>query len=436
VTPIWEEFVSRAFKDRMFLSQFRGSVRSVMFKDSALAVVYDCLVSFFDEYKKTPSAEEYESWLRTLPPAQQSRAQEHAERARRLMNNESSFSLDVLIAEVVASVKAYMLGELLLTGSEMMDGGQVDFDFLVDRMKNILSVSIDPDMGMELGVNTESVIAKVQAASRFKYVTSGIEDIDRATQGGFGKKQLWMGMSPSGIGKSAFLVNMGAGAMISESNIAFLTCELSEEAFIDRFVRRVSKMTRSEIMTDPQKAGVRLGRSLRMSRSRVVVKYARAGTFAVTDLESWVDRMRMFWSFEPDIIVVDYLDEMRCNADDSRKDLRHQHSGITRSLRGMAIERDVACLSMTQTSKEALGQEHPTEAAIGEDYGKVKIADGLFALCQTEAELTANQMRFRLLKNRDGAGKGREVPLRMDLDRMLIEPLESKAYAEEEPVNW
>ena len=80
----------------------------------------------------------------------------------------------------------------------------------------------------------------------------------------------------------------------------------------------------------------------------------------------------------------------------------------------------------------ALGKRKLTEKDVGEDYGKVKIADLNYAICQTEEEYKTGQARVRILKNRDGRGRGREVNVTVNYDKMLVESMEPKVFQEDD----
>ena len=65
----------------------------------------------------------------------------------------------------------------------------------------------------------------------------------------------------------------------------------------------------------------------------------------------------------------------------------------------------------------------------------MKVSDIVYAVCQTSEEYDANQARIRMLKIRDGPGRGREVPVRVDYEKMVVESLESRTFKEED-VTW
>lgn len=431
MSKVWDALVARSLVDKITFMQFRGVVTAPMFKDTMLAQLWSLVGTFFDKYKKVPSMDEMVAWLRTMSASERERAKDYIAEVRRLYEDPPRFDPSVLREEAVAAVRQFMVEQMLLDGSAMHEAGRIDYDGLMSTMKDILTVSVDTSLGVELNARVGETIATITADDQFDFIKTGIRGLDRII-GGFKRGQFACGIAPSGVGKSTFLVNHAVAAARQGRNVLLLTVELEDFRVAERVVRRIAKMGRKELRVGQVEAGRWVERFFRMSGSRLFIKYARPNSFTVDDLYNYLDRLHAIADFEPELVAIDYLDEMRSSADDRRKDTRHQHSGIARDLTGLAKERQNSVVTETQTNRAALGKRKLTEKDVGEDYGKVKIADLNYAICQTDDEYKTGQARVRILKNRDGWGKGREVPVLVDYDRMLVESMEPKVFEEED----
>lgn len=431
MSRIWDALVARSLVDKVTFMQFRDVVTPPMLKDSMLVQVWNLVGTFFDKYRKVPSIDEMIAWLRTMPASERERAKDYIAEVRRLYDDPPRFDPDVLREEVVAAIRQFKVEQMLLDGSAMHEAGRIDFDSLMASMRDVLSVSVDASLGIELNAHVGEMIQQVTAAEHFDFIKTGIHGLDRII-GGFRRGQFACGLAPSGVGKSTFLVNHAVAAAKQGRNVLLLTVELEDFRVVERIVRRVAKMGARELQSKEAEAATWVTKFFKMTGSRLFVKYARPNSFTVGDLDNYLDRLQGISDFEPELVAIDYLDEMRASADDRRKDTRHQHSGISRDLTGLAKDRRVAVVTETQTNRAALGKRKLTEKDVGEDYGKVKIADICYAICQTEDEYRTGQARIRILKNRDGFGRGREVPVHVDYDRMLVESMEPRVFQEDE----
>lgn len=426
---IWDALVARALVDKITFVQFRDVVTPAMLKDSMLNQVWKLAGSFFDRYKKMPSQDEMTAWLRTLPASERERGDDYTSELSRLYGKPADFNKDVLRDEVVEAIKQHKVEQLLLDGSAMHEAGRLDYESLMSSMKDILNVSLDTSLGLDVFKVAEETIDRMSSPERDEYITTGITGLDKLI-GGWKKGQFACGIAPSSVGKSTILVNHAVGAAVHEHNVLLLTVELEDFRVVERVIKRIAKMTDNEFKKDKQKAKETVGKFFRFTHSRLIVKYARPGSFTVADLDNYLDRLEIMEDFVPDLVAVDYLDEMRPSADDRRVEKRHQHSGIARDLTGLAKDRQVAVVTETQTNRNAVNKEKVTEKDIGEDYGKIKIADVNYAICQTEKEYNSLQARLRILKNRDGRGKGKEVHVKIDYPKMVVRSLEAKTYQE------
>jgi len=427
---VWNALVARAMVDKVTFVQFRESITPAMFRDSMLSRVWGLIGSFFDKYRKVPSMDEMMSWLRTMPASERDRVEEYETECKRLYESPPDFDKDVLHEEIIGAIKQHKVEQLLLDGSAMHEAGRIDYDSLMVSMKDILNVSVDTSLGFEVNECVDEVIDRIADPERIDLIPTGISGLD-AIIGGWQRGQFACGIAPSGVGKSTFLVNHAIAAAIHGFKTLLLSVELEAHRVVERVVKRITKMTTKDIMRGTEQAKKVADRFFRFTHARMFVRYARPGSFTVADLDNYLDRLEALEDFVPDLVCIDYLDEMRPNSDDRRVEKRHQHSGIARDLTGLAKDRGVAVVTETQTNRKAVGKRKVTEQDIGEDYGKIKIADINYAICQTEEEYKTQQARIRILKNRDGRGKGREVPVKVDYARMVVHSLEARTYRDE-----
>lgn len=426
MNPVWETFVSRSLQDRTIFLQLREHVDRIMFQDNLLGNIWELLCGFFDEYAKLPTLKEFVIWLRRLPAYEKERAGSYVERMNALYAMTNDVSNEVLLGEAEEAIRQYRIGQMLMNGTAMLEAGRINYDDMQRQMREILRTRLDMDLGMELNKDPGHLITQVLQDERYEPISSGIQGLDRSLGGGWFRGQILCGIGPPGVGKSTFLLNHAVGAVQEGYDVLLLTVELQALMVAERVIRRIAKRTREEMVREVRETEQWMETWFALAGSRFFLKYATPGTFTVHDLDAYLDRLSNLEGFVPDVVVVDYLDEMGASKDDRRRDLRHQHSGIARDLAGLAKERNHVAITMTQTNRAALGKKKLSEKDIGEDFGKIKIVDLSYAICQTQEEYDAKQARIRWLKMRDRPGKGREIPVYVDYELMTVRSLEQQ----------
>lgn len=111
---------------------------------------------------------------------------------------------------------------------------------------------------------------------------------------------------------------------------------------------------------------------------RMVIREFPTGSLTINQLVTYLDNLESFYNFIPDIILLDYLDLMSIDADKLRVDL-----GKTAvDLRGIAVERNLAMVTVAQTNRAGEGRQVLTRKHLAEDFSKVRISDNLITYNQ------------------------------------------------------
>jgi len=249
-----------------------------------------------------------------------------------------------------------------------------------------------------------------------RIMPTGITELDIYIGGGLKPKQLGIWMGPTGRGKSVALSHCGKRAIIYGKKVMHYTCELSEDEISTRYDAAFSKIPmielaerEAELMRKLSRMGLRWGSSL-------IIKEFPPGMATVATLIAHLNQCERM-GFVPDLILVDYIDLLKPSHHRVQK--REELSDITTELRGMAVERNVPIWSGTQSQRIAISMETHTEEQVGEDIGKMNIADIVVTINQTREEVMNNRIRLFLAKNRNGR-KYMEIPIMGNLDRMAF----------------
>lgn len=117
-------------------------------------------------------------------------------------------------------------------------------------------------------------------------------------------------------------------------------------------------------------------------------------SLSVTGLKMILDNWETFEGFVPDVIAIDYADNLDAEAEDARKEPRHQENRKWKLLRGLSQERHCLVLTATQAAARSYKKQSVEMDDFSEDKRKLAHVTAMFGLNQTPAEKRAGLMRI------------------------------------------
>jgi hypothetical protein len=257
------------------------------------------------------------------------------------------------------------------------------------------------DMGMEWqhGVYPRVIEeARVEQSAR---VPTGITHFDLEIGGGLKGGELGIILAvPKGF-KSGCMINFAYGAMRKDlyrsdkinTNVLYVTLELSQELVGARFDRRCSLLTRDALLKDPDAYAKRLEymMSTVCSNSRLFIKRWKSKSATCDTFRAYLDRMWDEYGIRFGEIFIDYLDLVKSTnapkggAKDSAS-MADSAALVTEDLRDIAIEWDVPIWSACRATKDAVGKKHLSMTHMSKSFERIGIADLVIAACQSEEE--------------------------------------------------
>lgn len=321
--------------------------------------------------------------------------------------------------EILRYVREDKLRRWILTVAEGIDKGKVNYQQTFEELKGLRDqLEIRSREGSQVGGRYREIVEVVSTPEMQERIGSGIRGLDKVLGGGFGRGELCVLIAPPGVGKTMFLLNCMYGVLVNRKNAVYLTCEMSEEAILERLYRRIAEVSRSDIRTGKEKVIKSLDRFFKFLKSSGFVVYKRTGRWGVEDLSLYIDRLRGE-GIKVDVVLIDYLDKLRMGRGELRVALRD----LTEDLRYLSIEKGVVVITATQANRASLTSMVVTEEHVGESFGKIEVADVVLSLSRNNKEEEKQHGRLTVLKNRDRGGRGVIVPVRCIFDRSLLSDL-------------
>lgn len=239
-----------------------------------------------------------------------------------------------------------------------------------------------------------------------RQIPTAIGPIDRILRGGLPKKEMGIVLGEAKRGKSIALVHMGCAALMMRSGrVAHFVLEGSTEQTAMRYQSRLTGIEygriKADLLSDEEQDKLDTIERKYFDNLTLIPMNTR-WDYTVSDIESKVLEMERAGQM-PDMVIVDYGDIL--TVPETRfVEFRHQQMQIFRSLKQLAMVRNVALWTASQAAKP---KEDPEKESvlrardIAESYEKVRITDFLMTLNQTPREKKLGLLRIHIDTYRD-----------------------------------
>lgn len=296
------------------------------------------------------------------------------------------------------------------------------YEQIVEGIKKAVCVGTTPALGHDFFNDYEARFTRLTRHA----IGTGIDELDRKDllNGGLGNGELGCIVAPTGVGKSHFLVMLGANALRAGVDVLHYTLELSETAVGTRYDSNLCDIDSSDIIDNRENVMKKYSET---KLGRLFVKEFPTNTATIYTIRSHVERLDLK-GFRPGLILIDYADIMRSTR--QYDSLRHELKLVYEELRGFAVEKGIPVWTASQSNKEGNTNEIVDLGNMSEAYGKAMICDVVLSISRKAHEKSSGWGRLYVAKNRAGRD-GLVYPIKIDTARSKFE-IAGKAGSVEE----
>jgi len=389
-------------KDMEFFSEIVPLLRPEYFDCPAYKNVFVGVRNYYDKYKKLPSDSVLPDYINATVSGASDLGVDYENTIAEINTIDKSclgdreFLLDTVeeFARNKSMEQAVRRAIVILNE----DGDIAEVEELV---KEALLVNRNVDVGQEYFDDVNARLQRSYENNNENKIRTVFTTHDRHLEGGLASKELAIVVAPPGVGKSLYLVNQGAHAIYEGKNVLYVSLEMSQDKIAGRFDSVLTEIRNSDLKK-PQaqiKLKGRLQEVKQKSNGRLIIKEFPTGASNVNQLRSLLVQLRLHRNFVPDLIIVDYLELLRPNRIIDSEYQAQQR--IAEELRGLAVEQNCLIWTASQTNRQARRVAIITDAELGDSYGKIRPADWVISLNQTQEEYDEGAMRVFVIKARD-----------------------------------
>ncbi|MBC8409876.1 MAG: hypothetical protein H8E12_14310 [Rhodobacteraceae bacterium] len=303
--------------------------------------------------------------------------------------------------------------------------GDDKYESVIGLMKGAVSVGMPNTVGHDSFVDAEARFIKTSRVA----VPTGLSRIDAhdILRGGLGRGEIGVVTANTGVGKSHFLVQVGAAAMLAGKKVVHYTLELSEEAVGLRYDSNLANIPSNEVQDRKEEV---LSKYEDLELGGLIIKEYPTGGASVLTIRNHLDKL-LLRDFKPNVIIIDYADIMRSTRQfDS---LRHELKLVYEELRNLAMELKIPIWTASQANRDSANSDIVGLENMSEAYGKAMVADVVLSISRKATEKASGAGRLFVAKNRAGKD-GLLFPINIDTARSKFTILDESSLTLNEAI--
>jgi len=406
-----------AKSDESYLLQVMPMIKGSYFEFPSHQKLYEGISDFYLTYKKLPTDDQLlEETKKTL--SKNDLFSDYKEELSEINNlDEKSIDNQEYYLDLVEEfAKEQSLKDAILNSVEHLK--KKNFGAIEEEVRNAFTVNRNVDLGTDYFSDVQERWGRLNNASLEPKFRTPFETINEALEGGLAHKEMAMVVAPPGVGKSLFLANQATRAILDGHNVVYITLEMAEDRVAQRLDSIFTRIQQSKLATRVDDIEDRLDTisSQWDQRGRLIIKEFPCKRLSITGLRAYLNQLKNYEDFTPDVLVVDYLELMRTDKDMAEYQGQER---LAQELRGIASEYNILVWTATQTNREGKKVNIITDAELADSYGKIRVCDLVFSINQTEQEFDSGKARLYLMKSRNGRARF-IVPLNIDYSRLTV----------------
>lgn len=413
-----------------FYKEAAPLIKSTYFEFPTHDILYRGIVSYFEQYKKLPNDEFLLEYCKQYMSTKDSIAdfQDEIELINTI-DTKYIDNQDFYLDQVEKFAKLESMKDAIASSIDLIRDGNIEA--VEEVIRKALTVSRNQNLGQlyydDITDRWVRTLSADHLGDKFKTI---LPTLDRHIDGGLRRKELAMVIAPPGVGKSLFLVNQSVSSLMENRKILYVSLEMSEDRIAQRFDSIVTLIHQGSLAHKQELLGTRLSIfHKKFGNSELIIKEFPTGIATINNIRALLNQLRNYHAFVPDLLVVDYLELLRCTRDGMAEYQAQQR--IAEELRGLAVENNFLVWTATQTNRLGRNVELIDDSHLADAYGKIRVCDYSISLNQNVEEHDEGRMRCYVVKSRNGANRI-VVPMEVNYNTLrMSEAVENGNQAEE-----
>lgn len=402
----------------------RSSIEPALFTSQVYRDILERVYNYIDSFKKPPKehlADLLEDVLQQSTP----QSQLYEQIILAVYELKDTINEEYVLSQLNTFIRQQRLKVGVVQATQFIAEGDLD------QAESILESALKGHLQLfRPGVTLQDVLKDMRSGTdAVEFVSLGIPELDKRRIGPT-RKELFLLIAATGMGKSWGLGHIAKRAMMQRLKVCVITLEMSEKLWGSRLLQSLFAVTKreGEILYSKLERDT-LGRLISIDRAKLrkVMSFTDDRTFKrvakklddfggrldlyirefptrsinVHGVRAYLDSLERMHKFTPDLLILDYADLLKVDP----KNYRLELSVLYQDLRGLAVERNMMLATASQANREGAGARVVLATHTAEDFSKIGTADCAVTYSQTGAEKSLGLARLFLSKGRNEEDK-------------------------------
>ena len=381
---------------------------------------------FYSKFNETPSKEQLELLVKNHPKSKE-RVSEN------ILNIIFEVDLNKYDEEWITStaeswIKWRTFNTSFTDTIEFIKTTQVtpeNVEAIVTKVKGIINDRNNLTFNSDLGLDFFDWEAHDQKET--EKVSTGYNFLDDMLGGGYDKGgNLIVYAGEQNIGKSIYLANDAANFVKMGTNTVVVTAEMAAHKFVKRIGANLLSVNINEY-AEKAKNKEHIKRRLETvgdgfsPPGSLFVKQFPTSQATVLDIEAYVNQIEEERQIKVGAVVIDYINILANYRNQNTENTYMKIKQIAEDLRAMGIRNDWLIVTATQITRSGYNASDITMTDIAESAGLSHTADVMLGIIQDDLMRANQEYWLKVLKIRDGEGKGIKCKLNINWNYMRLQ---------------
>lgn len=295
---------------------------------------------------------------------------------------------------------------------------------IIQKVKGLINERNNITFNSDLGLEFFDPDAHDQKET--EKVSTGYNFVDRMLGGGYDKGgNLVVYAGEQNIGKSIYLANDAANFVKMGTNTVVITAEMAAHKFVKRIGSNLLSINIGEYAEKSKNKDL-LKRKLEnvgngfTPPGQLFVKQMPTSQATVLDIEAYINQIEEEKQIKIGAVVIDYINILANYRNLNTENTYMKIKQIAEDLRAMGQRNDWLIVTATQITRSGYNSSDITMTDIAESAGLSHTADIMYGIIQDDLMRANEEYWLKILKIRDGEGKGTKCKLNINWNYMRL----------------
>lgn len=398
------------------------------FKDETYKLLYSVARQFFYKYKSPLTKAQLKQVVLNNEKLSSKISMGDIDVIFKYENERTSLDSNWVTEQLEAWIKYNNLQKSFQDISSYMSVTQVDADNINSVITKVKQIVVDANnVSFDDTIGYDFFDPKAHKVDVLDLISSGKNFYDRYTKG-YERGNLIAYIGPPNVGKSQFLGNDAAYFVRAGFNVVLISAEMKETQFIHRIGANVLGIPKKKYMDWSQDEG-RVSQKLKELDDEYQSMGRNLGKFMISQMvdpnvlqiENKVKKIEDHWGQKVDVVIVDYIGICSDYRNPNTENTYLKGKNITKDMRDTAMLHDWLFITGNQTNADGMDSSDLSMKSIAESKALAHNADVLYGIIQDPMMLNNDEYWLKIIKNRDGAGKGVKCKYKMNWEYLRLE---------------